>query len=54
MFEKFGDFIFIVKDPDPDQHCPNFEDPDPHTINSDPQPWGGGKGTLHSLLSRIA
>ena len=35
FFEKFGDFIFIVKDPDP--HLPNLEDPDPHTINADPQ-----------------
>ena len=33
--KKFGDFIFIVKDPDP--HWPNFEDPDPLTINTDPQ-----------------
>ncbi len=35
-FEKLGDFI--VLDPDPD--FPDLVDPDPHTINEDPHPWG--------------
>ena len=34
---KFCDFI--VLDPDPDPHLPNFVDPDPHTINADQHDW---------------
>ena len=32
---------FIVLDPDPDPHWPNFVDPDPHSINGGPHhcPW---------------
>ena len=32
FFEKFSDFIFIVKDP----HWPNLEDPDPQKVIADP------------------
>ena len=36
IWNQFGDLI----DLDPDPHPSNFVDPNPYTINADPNPWG--------------